>query len=191
MKRYVLIACLMLLVIFLMELILRPEVFRNSLARELSSLKLYDKSSRVLEPGRGDESGIPEANIARNKYKQGHSKEAEADFDSALEKAPDDPDLLYDLGNVAYNEKDYQKAVDRYSQALLKNPQDKDAKANLELAMKMLKQNPPPKPKQDEKQQEKKDKEEVKNLLDALDNKEARDRKERQPQAPPRTDNWW
>lgn len=40
----------------------------------------------------------------------------------------------YNLGNVAFNSQDYQKAVDYYKQALRLNPSDNDARRNLRIA---------------------------------------------------------
>ncbi len=85
---------------------------------------------------------------------------------------------------------DYQSAVEEYEKALLLNPEDDDARENLELALTKLDKNPPPPPdpKEDE---DKKNEEEVRNILDALDNLEARERKQQDKQGTPKTDNWW
>ncbi|MCM1400842.1 MAG: tetratricopeptide repeat protein [Bacteroides sp.] len=46
----------------------------------------------------------------------------------------------YDLGNIAFNRQDYKGAIERYKQALRKNPDNDKARENLRLAQKKLQQ---------------------------------------------------
>jgi len=73
---------------------------------------------------------------------------------------------FYNLGNNAYRMENYQEAVEAFKEALLLNPSDMDAKINLELAMKKMKekeqkksQEKPKESKEEEKKNEKKEKE--------------------------------
>ncbi len=45
---------------------------------------------------------------------------------------------FYDLGNISYNQKNYQKSIDYYKNSLRKNPDDDEARQNLRLAQKQL-----------------------------------------------------
>ncbi len=47
---------------------------------------------------------------------------------------------FYNLGNTAYRMEKYPEAVEAFREALLLNPSDMDAKVNLELAMKKMKE---------------------------------------------------
>ena len=47
---------------------------------------------------------------------------------------------LFNAGNSAYNTKSWEAAIESYRQALLRNPDDLDAKHNLELALQQQKQ---------------------------------------------------
>ena len=49
----------------------------------------------------------------------------------------------YNLGNSHYQQQDFSAAAEAYREALQRTPQDRDTKANLELALQML-QSPPP-----------------------------------------------
>ena len=60
----------------------------------------------------------------------------------------------YNLGNVYYRMGDYQNAILAYQQSLKLNPEDMDAKYNLELARKMLKEQIKPEQQQQQQQQQ-------------------------------------
>jgi Ca-activated chloride channel family protein len=60
----------------------------------------------------------------------------------------------YNLGNVYYRMGDYQRAILSYQQSLELNPDDMDAKYNLELARKMLKEQIKPEQQQQQQQQQ-------------------------------------
>lgn len=189
-KRIVLIILLVLALLLLLELILRPEVFRNSLASALFNGERYQKAAE-LYAANGDDS-TAKANLGKALYKEGRAEEAQAAFDEALANSKAKAELYYDRGNAAFANKDYQAAVENYTESLLLDSGDKDAKANLELALRKLLENPPPpQQKQNEDKQQDRSEEEVRNILEALDNKEAQDRKEQQTQAPQRSENWW
>ena len=184
--KILLIVLIVLILALILELLLRPDVFFNSLGSELYGLKRYKAADAIFNRHQDKAENL--ANSSKSRYKSGDFKAAQEPSDQALENALNDPSLHYDRGNIAYQDKDYQGAVDSYREALLLNPNDRDAKANLELALRKLKENPPPPP---QKQEEQSDQEEVRNILEALDNKEARDRQQQQGNQAPRTDKWW
>lgn len=190
-KHRSLILILILIVLLLaLKLIFWPELLRNSLATELFKGKNYKKAAELFAKNGSD--SIAKANTGKALYKEGHPAEAAAAIDEALATAKDKAELYYDRGNAAFAERDYEAALQNYTESLLLNPQDQDAKANLELTLRKLKENPPPaRSDKDEKAEQERSTEEVRKILEALDNKEAQDRKEQNPQAPHRTDNWW
>ncbi|MBU2019379.1 MAG: tetratricopeptide repeat protein [Bacteroidetes bacterium] len=62
------------------------------------------------------------------------------------EKSKNEATAEFNKGNVAYKQKDYQKSIDHYKNALRKNPGLPEAQMNLSMAMKEMKKNPPPPP---------------------------------------------
>lgn len=96
-----------------------------------------------------------EFNIGTTLYQQGRYEEAEERFTKALNSTDINVEQAahYNLGNTHFKAQDYPKAIDSYQKALELNPDDMDAKYNLELARKMLKENM--KPNQQNQQQQK------------------------------------
>jgi Ca-activated chloride channel family protein len=104
----------------------------------LEALELY-QSAQIESP----ELAEPYFNAANTFYRQ-------ADYPTALEQMQvalqyvDEETLaessLYNMGNTLFNSQDLGKAVEAYKQALLLNPDDQDAKYNLELALQQQQQ---------------------------------------------------
>jgi len=93
-------------------------------------------------------------NIGNALYKEEKYEEAKEKFEKSV--VSDDikraADAHFNLGNVQYRMSDYQNAILSYQNSLELNPDDIDAKYNLELARKMLKEQM--KPEQQDKQQQ-------------------------------------
>jgi len=74
-------------------------------------------------------------------YRNGDYQAAGAAFSSVLRRTKD-PRLCfratYNLGNTAFKQGDFAAAADYYRQAIVTNPEDHDAKVNLELALRAL-----------------------------------------------------
>jgi tetratricopeptide (TPR) repeat protein len=187
-RKAILTALLILVLLLLADFFLRPEVFRSSLANMHYKGDRYDKAADLYSKN-GEDS---KANLGKALYKSGKPDEAAGVMDEALAAEPEDAGILYDRGNAAFSARDYASAIDYYTRSLLVDPHDKDAKANLELAIRKQQQNPPP-PQKEEKDtgDQQRSEEEVRNILEALDNKETQDRKEQQKRPPQRSDNWW
>ena len=180
-----------LLLILILELVIRPHAFYNSLGRDLLNLKRYESAEKLFARNQEKKDAVAAGNLAKSHYKQGKYAEAESASEEALTKDPDAAVLHYDRGNIAYQKEDYQAAVKSYEEALLADPSDADCKANLELALKKLDENPPPPDSASDSEDQQRDEEEVRNILEALDNLEARDRTKQNEKTPPKTQNWW
>lgn len=109
-------------------------------------------------------------NLANNLYRQGNMQEAS----SYMGKLKDAASLssygtsyYYNVGDIALAQKDWQGAVDAFKQALLRAPDDLDAKENYIYAKKMLEN-------QDKKGQD--------NNQDNKDNKDNKDKEQNQDQ---------
>ncbi len=95
-------------------------------------------------------------------YNMGNVYFRQKDYDKAVEaygKAAQAPDkalaeaAFYNAGNAQFAKEDYLQAIEMYKQALQLDPEDRDAKANLELARRKLKERSKPQP-QDQQQQQ-------------------------------------
>ncbi len=191
-RKALLIILAALLLILILELVFRPHVLLNSLGRELLNLKRYESAEKLFARNQERDDAVAAGNLAKSRYKNGNYTEAASASEEALAKDPQAAALHYDRGNIAFQQEDYQAAIRSYEEALLADPRDEDVKANLELALRKLDENPPPpEPDKDESEEEQRSEEELRNILEALDNLEARDRKNQNEKTPPKTQNWW
>ena len=129
-------------------------------------------------------------NLGDAYYKQGKFKEAAEQFEMLTAK-PSGNDTLskvyHNLGNSYLKQKEFEKSVNAYKNALKRNTEDEETRYNLAYAQKMLKQQQEQqKQEQQKKDQEKKDKEKEKEKnQDKNDDKNKdknKDEKKEQPQ---------
>lgn len=88
-------------------------------------------------------SNIAKYNLGTSYYRQGNFDQAKESFDAVDNKKFDKKDLAdayYNLGNSQLQAKKYEDCIESYKKALVNNPEDKDAKYNLEYARKMIQQ---------------------------------------------------
>jgi tetratricopeptide (TPR) repeat protein len=123
----------------------------------------------ALEQYQIAETELPESpeldyNIAGVLYQQGKYEETVERYGKALNStdAALQPQALYNLGNTYYRMGDYQNAIVNFQKALEADPNDIDAKFNLELSRKMLKENLQPQ-QQDQDQQQQQQQEQQQN----------------------------
>lgn len=95
-------------------------------------------------------------NIAGALYKDGKYEEAADKLQKSMvtEDVTKEAAAHYNMGNVEYRMGDYQKAIQSYQRSLELNPDDIDAKYNLELARKMLKEQMKPENQQQQQEQQ-------------------------------------
>ena len=98
----------------------------------------------------------PHYNAAIAQYRQEKFDDARQEIEQALVK--DDGELasnsFYNLGNSFYLSEDYEQAVESYQETLRLNPDDVEAKHNLELALQQLQQPPEQEQQQDQQDQD-------------------------------------
>ena len=122
-------------------------------------------------------------NLANNLYRQGNMEEAGSYMDKIKEIAPlsaYSADYYYNTGNIAIARKDWQGAVDAFKQALLKNPDDLDAKENYIYAKKMLDEQKKNQDKGDENKDQKKNEQNQDNQNDNKDQNDNKQDKDKQ-----------
>ena len=122
-------------------------------------------------------------NLANNLYRQGNMEEAGSYMDKIKEIAPlsaYSADYYYNTGNIAIPRKDWHGAVDAFKQALLKNPDDLDAKENYIYAKKMLDEQKKNQDKEDENKDQKKNEQNQDNQNDNKDQNDNKQDKDKQ-----------
>ena len=150
---------------------INAEDYVSKVRKGNAALKTGDYKT-ALECYHDAETEIPESaeldyNIAGALHGQGNYEQAVEKYNRAM-KTTDaglESNANYNLGNTYFRMKDFEKAIKSYEDALKANPKDQDAKFNLELARKKLKEQIKPqqqnkqdqKDKQDQKQQEQQD----------------------------------
>ena len=108
---------------------------------------------------RAPESGEPHYNSGNALYRTEEYEEALQSYDESLRHAKGDlrSHGFFNRGNTAFQQEQYPEAVEAYKEVLRMNPEDEDAKHNLELALKQI---PPDEQDEAEQQDEQQDEEE-------------------------------
>ena len=104
-------------------------------------------NKKALEYYHSAETELPESpeleyNIAGALHRDGGFEEAVEKYSKALNSTDINIEAQahYNLGNTLFRMEDYQKAIPSYQKSLEINPDDMDAKFNLELARRKLKE---------------------------------------------------
>ena len=82
----------------------------------------------------------PHYNSGNVHYRQGQDEVARQSYDQALLEADDDlyRDILFNQGNIQLRADEIEEAIESYKEALRLDPDDQDAKHNLEVALSRL-----------------------------------------------------
>ena len=109
--------------------------------------------------GRAPESGEPHYNSGNALYRTEEYEDALQSYDESLRYAGGElrSHGFFNRGNTAFQQERYPEAVEAYEEVLRTNPDDQDAKHNLELALKQI---PPDEQEEQEQQEEKQDEQE-------------------------------
>jgi tetratricopeptide (TPR) repeat protein len=114
----------------------------NNTGNQLAHEGRYSDALNHYETARIERPGTPEID-----YNIGNVFHAMGEFDTALvayQEAlsgvaePLVPSTYYNMGNTLYRKSDFPSALEAYKRALLANPNDRDAKFNLELALREM-----------------------------------------------------
>ena len=102
----------------------------------------YEAALDVYEEARdrAPKSGEPYYNVGNTLYRMESFEESLKEYDDALKYAQGDLRSrgFFNRGNAAFRTQQYAQAVEAYKEVLRMNPDDLDAKHNLELALKQL-----------------------------------------------------
>ncbi len=126
---------------------------------EAFAQQAYEEALRSYQQAQAESPALAEPfyNAANVLYREGKYEEALKE----LQKAASFPQAdkvaqasLFNAGNSAYNTKSWETAIESYRQTLLRNPDDVDAKHNLELALQQQQQEQQDQQQQDQQSQD-------------------------------------
>ena len=107
--------------------------------------KQYDEATNAYQKAIENDTSSQAAqyNLGNAFYKSGKTEEAEQAYDNAISKsqsAIDKANAWYNKGMALQNSKKLPESIDAFKQALRLNPDDEDARQNLQLALQQQKQ---------------------------------------------------
>lgn len=119
----------------------------------------FDEAAQWYEEAisRDPSSAAARYNLSNSLYQQEHYDSARGIMEAAKGMMTDSlrrADLNYNQGNTYMKERQWEKAIEKYKEALRRNPGDLDAKYNLSYALKMLKSDESQQDQQKEDQQQ-------------------------------------
>ncbi len=142
---------------FILSILIVTGLFSQTNLKRYQADQLFDKGlpfpALEIYKGLMDENpNDPELNynVGNALYRLQRYDQAMAFYQRALENTKDEKlksNILYNLANCQYQQKKYKESVDGYKSVLRGNPEDMDARKNLELALKEIKKQEPPPPK--------------------------------------------
>ena len=108
--------------------------------------------------GRAPESGEPHYNSGNALYRMEEYEDALESFDESLMHAKGElrSHGFFNRGNTTFHQEQYPQAIEAYEEVLRMDPDDRDAKHNLELALSRI----PPEDQQEQDEQEEEEQEE-------------------------------
>lgn len=160
----------------------------DAVKRGNAALKTGDVKS-ALGAYREAEADLPAS--AELDYNLGTALHLDGSFEEAVDKLTRslksaDPAVVgkahFNLGNTYYRMQDFQNAIKSFEEALKLNPADIDAKFNLELSRKRLKEQIKPEPQQDQQQNQQKQQDQQQQQQDQQQQQNQQDQQE-QPQS--------
>lgn len=164
------------------KLLTYDKVLRNLRGKKNFDEKNYEKAETEFRNNALEypQEGKLHYNLGNALYKNQEFEKAEDEYKLALQDKDfkQQSKIYQNLGNLNFKQKKYQDAIKNYRNALIKNPENEDARFNYELASKFLQRQ------QKQKQQSKQNKEKDKKNKEKQkqDNKQQDKQKEKQQQ---------
>jgi Ca-activated chloride channel family protein len=142
---------------------------------------------KALEYYHMAETDLPESaeldyDVAGALHKDGAYEQAVDEYTKSLHTSDINLEAAahYNLGNTYFRMEDYENAIKSYENALKINPEDMDAKYNLELARKMLKEQIKPQQQQQQQQQQQKQEKQQQNQQEQNQQEQQQQQQEQQ-----------
>ena len=137
-----------------------------------------------LAQERSPDSGAPYYNSGNAIYRVGEYGDSLQSYDESIRHASGELRSrgFFNRGNASFQQQQYAQAVQAYKEALRMNPDDQDAKHNLELALKQI-----PPDEQEEEEEEEQDEQEQEDEQDEQQDDEEEEQQQEQEQDQPIT----
>ena len=131
---------------------------------------------------RAPESGEPHYNSGNALYRTEEYEGALQSYDESLRHAAGElrSHGFFNRGNTAFQQEQYSEAIEAYEEVLRMNPDDADAKHNLELALRRM--SPEDEQQQEEQQEEQQDEQEEEEQEEEEEEQEEQEQEEEQDQ---------
>lgn len=158
--------CFSISVIFLVSLLAKSQDDEKAIQKGNEYYRLQQFEKAAVEYNRAvaanPANGTAKFNLANSLQKQGKQEEALKEFSALIEKTTE-KDLKskssYNKGVVLTGQKKLEESIEAYKNALRQNPDDKEARENLQKALLELKKKNPPKKKEEKENPKKKQQE--------------------------------
>jgi tetratricopeptide (TPR) repeat protein len=158
---------------------------RNAEGNEYYQQKNYSEALEKYVEAQDYKRPRPEIsyNIANTLYQLKKYPEAQKEFEKSISKGNQSVDqrVYFNRGNGFYQMGQYQAAVEAYRKSLELDPKDRDAKHNLELALRMLKENPQQQKSSLSDKDQKKEQESTRNNQKPAESKNRQEKSQGQP----------
>ena len=168
------------------SLLYAQEAVKNIKAgNDLYKKQQFDKAAKEYEkiPEWDSSFTIARFNLGNALYRSGKKDEANKTIATLLKNEKDvmqSSKLFYNKGVISGSEKKLEESIEEYKNALRKNPDDKEARENLQKALlELKKKNPPPK-KEDKKKKQPQSRMNQKEAMQKLKELEQKEKKVQQ-----------
>ncbi len=178
------------IILFVMYGLAGADDYRR-LINEGNTLFEEDKFDEALVKYREAQIERPEApevpyNIASTLYRQNAFEDAAQTYSGVLttESAELEAHAHYNTGNALFRQQDFPGAIESYKRTLEINPDDADAKFNLELARKMIKEQMQPQQQDQQQQQQQQQQDENQDQEQQEQQQQQDEQQDEQPEQP-------
>jgi tetratricopeptide (TPR) repeat protein len=123
-------------------------------------------------------------NLGNAYYKAGKYGEAEAEYQLAArdKNFPEQSQIQHNLGNVKYQQEDFKTAIEHYRNALIADPENREARYNYELAAQNLQRQQDQQQQQNDDEQDKDDKDKQQQQQQQSGDEQNKDKNQEQQQ---------
>ncbi|MGC9315491.1 MAG: hypothetical protein ACP5G4_07680 [bacterium] len=176
------------IIIFLIAL----PLFASYYGDNAKGIKTYEEGDyqKALDNFRSAQLSKPDSpairhNAALSTYRMGDYEKTIEELEKAYELADDDiekADIQYDMGNTWFMQDSLQRSVLHYQKALEFNPDDEDAKYNLELARALIKEFSEKEQQEQQQQQNQQQQEQEQQEQDQQEQEDQQDQQDQQDQ---------
>ena len=133
--------------------------------------------------GTSPDSGEPHYNSGNVQYRMGEYEDSLQSYDESLKYAKGElrSSGFFNRGNASFQQQQYAQAVEAYEEVLRMNPDDRDAKHNLELALRQIPRDEQAEEQDDQQEEEEQEQDEQQDEEDQDDQQEEEEQEQDEP----------